>query len=61
MSLYYIYKDAKGEFRWRFMAANYKILADSAEGHCSKAGCEHAIDVIKRDSPSASVVDITDK
>lgn len=27
-----IYKDAKGELRWRLVARNGKILADSGEG-----------------------------
>jgi uncharacterized protein YegP (UPF0339 family) len=42
-----IYKDAKGEYRWRFQAANTKIIADSGEGYKKKADCQHGIDLVK--------------
>ncbi|WP_081600885.1 YegP family protein [Sphingobium yanoikuyae] len=42
-----IYKDNKGEFRWRYQASNAKIIADSGEGYKSKADCMHGIDLVK--------------
>jgi uncharacterized protein YegP (UPF0339 family) len=30
---YVYYKDAKGEWRWRLVAANGRIIADSGEGY----------------------------
>lgn len=31
-----VYKDDKGEWRWRFIAGNNKIMADSAEGYTER-------------------------
>jgi uncharacterized protein len=36
---YQIYRDARGEWRWRFRAANHRILADSAEGYSNREDC----------------------
>jgi uncharacterized protein len=44
---YCIYKDAKGEWRWRLRAKNGEIIADSGEGYTSKANCEAAIKLVK--------------
>jgi hypothetical protein len=32
------YQDAAGEFRWRLVAQNGRILADSAEGYVTEEG-----------------------
>lgn len=61
MPYFYIYKDAKGEFRWRYKAANNKILADSAEGYHNKSDCRHAIGVIKDEAATADLIDVSDK
>ena len=58
---FYIYKDAKNEFRWRLSGGNGKILADSGEGYHNKADCRHAIDLIRQDAPTCMIVDITEK
>jgi uncharacterized protein YegP (UPF0339 family) len=42
-----LYKDAKGEWRWRLFAANGKQIANSGEGYKNKTDCEHAIDLVK--------------
>jgi uncharacterized protein len=31
-----VYKDSKGEWRWRLIARNGRVLADSGEGYKSK-------------------------
>ena len=33
------YTDSKGEWRWRRIAANGKIVGASAEGYVNKADC----------------------
>jgi len=38
-----VYCDKKHEWRWRFRARNGRIIADSGEGYCRKAGCLAAI------------------
>lgn len=42
-----IYKDARGEFRWRYQASNTKTIADSGEGYKNKGDCEHAIGLVQ--------------
>lgn len=44
---FHVYKDYKGEWRWRLKAANGKIVADSAEGYSSKQGCQHGVELVK--------------
>ena len=44
---YQIFKDKAGEFRWRLVATNGKIVADSGEGYRNKADCLHGIDLVK--------------
>jgi uncharacterized protein YegP (UPF0339 family) len=61
MSKFNIFKDARGEFRWRFQADNNKIVASSGEGYKNKADCKHAIEIIKKDGPKAEVVDGTEE
>jgi len=43
-----IYKDNKGEFRWRYQAANHRTIADSGEGYNNLADCEHGIELVKQ-------------
>ena len=47
-----IYKDTAGEFRWRYQAANAKIIADSGEGYKKLADCEHGIALVKASTSS---------
>lgn len=37
-----IYQDAAGEWRWRLVANNNKIIADSAEGYASRSNAMRA-------------------
>lgn len=55
MARFQIFKDARGEFRWRLRAGNNEIIATSGEGYKAKVDCEHVIDLVKRDGPSAPV------
>jgi uncharacterized protein YegP (UPF0339 family) len=41
-----IYRDAAGEHRWRFVASNGKIMADSSEGYRRKVDCRDAIEIV---------------
>lgn len=38
-----IYKDGKGEWRYRFRAANGNILCASGDGYSSRQGCKTAM------------------
>jgi uncharacterized protein YegP (UPF0339 family) len=38
-----VYQDRAGEWRWRLLAANNRIVADSGEGYTRMRDCERAI------------------
>ena len=57
MAKFEIYKDAQGDFRWRFQANNGKILAESGEGYNNRPNCEHSIILIKQEAANAQVND----
>jgi uncharacterized protein YegP (UPF0339 family) len=50
-----LYRDGAGEWRWRLVAANGNIIADSGEGYRSKQGAERGIDSVRRTAPEADV------
>lgn len=39
-----LYKDAKSKWRWRIVAPNGKILADSSEGYTRRRDCENGLE-----------------
>jgi uncharacterized protein YegP (UPF0339 family) len=55
-----LYKDRKGDYRWRLRARNGEIIADSNEGYSSKASCKHGIDLVKQQAANAEVEDQTE-
>jgi uncharacterized protein YegP (UPF0339 family) len=61
VSKFQIYKDRKGEYRWRLRARNGEIIADSNEGYSRKASCKHGIDLVKQQAASAAVEDQTER
>jgi uncharacterized protein len=61
VSKFQIFKDRKGEYRWRLRARNGEIIADSNEGYSRKASCKHGIDLVKEQAASAVVEDQTEE
>lgn len=53
-----VYKDKKGEFRFRFRARNGEPMFGS-EGYKTKASATKAIESIKKNAPGADTVDMT--
>jgi uncharacterized protein len=51
-----IYKDKKGEFRFRLKAGNGEVIA-TGEGYASKKACQDGIESVKKNAPSAPIVD----
>ncbi|TLP72488.1 DUF1508 domain-containing protein [Pseudomonas nitroreducens] len=45
---YHVYKDAKSEWRWRFVAKNSKIIAVSSESYHHLTDCEHSIKLVRQ-------------
>lgn len=56
---YEIYRDKADEYRWRFVASNGRIMADSSEGYDTKAGCRASLAVFRDGQASATIVDLT--
>ena len=44
------------QWRWRLVAANGEVVADSAEGYVSKFDCEYAIGLVRSTSQSTPIV-----
>lgn len=42
-----VYQDAAAEWRWRLVARNGKIIADSAEGYDSRFNAERAVETVR--------------
>ena len=57
MLSFHIYRDAKGEYRWRLRAANGKVIADSGEGYVDKADCWSMADYIRKSVAGAVIHD----
>jgi len=47
---YEVYQDASGEWRWRYVASNGRILASSSEGYVRKDDCLECIDSMMESS-----------
>lgn len=47
---YLIYRDASLQWRWRLIAGNSRIIADSGESYHNKSDCLHAINLVKGSS-----------
>jgi uncharacterized protein YegP (UPF0339 family) len=50
-----LYKDAKGEFRWRLVASNGQAIATSGEGYKSKESAKDGIESVKKNAPRAEI------
>jgi uncharacterized protein YegP (UPF0339 family) len=53
-----VFKDAKGEFRFRLKAGNGEIIA-SGEGYKTKASALNGIESVQKNAPGASIDDQT--
>jgi len=50
-----LFVDAADEWRWRLVAANGNIIADSGEGYNSKQGAKRGIESVKRVAGDAEI------
>jgi uncharacterized protein len=48
--VYYLYRDGDNQWRWRLVAANNRIIANSGEGYHNEADCLAAINLVKGSS-----------
>ncbi|WGE51521.1 DUF1508 domain-containing protein [Actinobacillus equuli subsp. haemolyticus] len=54
-----IYKDAKGEFRWRLKSGNHQTVATGGEGYATKQSCQKGIEAVKKITAETAVKDLT--
>ena len=54
---YEIYQDRAGEWRWRLVAPNGKIIDASAESYSTKDGCRRGIELV-RTSINAPILEV---
>ena len=54
-----IYKDSRGEFRFRLKAGNGEVVA-TGESYPTKDGVKRGIDAVKRAAAEAGIDDTTD-
>jgi hypothetical protein len=50
-----LYKDAKGEFRWRLVASNGQAIANGGEGYKTKESAKNGIESVKKNAPDAPI------
>lgn len=53
-----VFKDARGEYRFRLVAPNGEIIAVS-EAYTAKASCLNGIESVKTNAPKAGIEDQT--
>lgn len=58
MAKFEVFKDHRGEFRFRLKANNGQIIA-TGEGYKTKAGVMNGIESSKKNAPVASIDDTT--
>ena len=56
-----LYKDAKGEYRWRLVASNGQAIASSGEGYKAKDSAVSGIESVKKNAPKAKIEEIVKK
>ncbi|PSQ16182.1 DUF1508 domain-containing protein [Halobacteriales archaeon QS_8_69_26] len=54
-AVFELYEDNAGKWRWRLVAANGNIIADSGEGYSTKQGAQRGIESVKESAPDAEV------
>ena len=50
-----LYKDTRGEFRWRLVASNGQTIATGGEGYKSKESAKDGIESVKKNAPIAEI------
>ena len=59
MAKFELYKDGRGEFRWRLKSGNGQTIANGGEGYTTKAAAQNGIAAVQRDAPNAAIDDQT--
>jgi uncharacterized protein YegP (UPF0339 family) len=60
-AMFELYKDGNGDWRWRLLANNKKVIADSGEGYRKRSECHKAVDRVRRLVACAAVIEVLHK
>jgi uncharacterized protein YegP (UPF0339 family) len=60
MAKFEIFRDVRGEYRWRLRSANGQIFAIGGEGFKAKSSAMNGIEAVKRDAANAEIIDDSD-
>jgi uncharacterized protein YegP (UPF0339 family) len=52
-----IYRDSAGDYRWRLLGSNGRIMADSSEGYATKYNCSLAVERFRTAASEAIIVE----
>ena len=55
---YEVFEDADGEYRWRLVAGNGEVMANSGEGYATREGAESAIERVRGYADSANTLEV---
>jgi uncharacterized protein len=58
MAKFEVYKDKAGKYRWRLVASNGRIIAESGESFSGKEACRDGIESVKKNAPGAQIVEL---
>lgn len=58
MAKFEVYKDGKGEYRWRLKHTNGQTIANGGEGYSSKRSALAGIESVKKNAPDAEVTEL---
>ena len=57
MSVFEVYQDKSGKWRFRLKATNGQVIANG-QGYASKRACLNGIESIRKNAPIAEIVDV---
>lgn len=54
-----LYLDRNRQYRWRLVASNGRIIADSGEAYVNRGDCERAVNMVMDTNRSTPFLDLT--
>lgn len=58
MAQFEVYRDPKGEYRWRLRATNGHAIANGGEGYTTKTAAKEGIASVQKNAPAAEIVEL---
>jgi len=58
MAKFELYRDPKGDYRWRLKASNGQTIANGGEGYSSKTSAKEGIASVQKNAADAEIVEL---